>query len=230
MINLPKIIRLSRAGDFDRVFEESLRSARPIPLPVRLRLSAPHSVAASAIGLALQRVVDLTYMPTDVTRELLTALIDRQQPDGSFGTLGATAVAAAALAAVTRQVDSLSGLRAGQECMTAAERDQLRAAAVAACEALASACTLFGGRIGARLGMDPIDAAIVLWQAAPSPRLAAAADVDRLLESAERAGLFHDRSAAPLLERFTSIRHTATTDRPSHPAPFARRHRSAHAA
>lgn len=212
MFSIPRVVKLSQAGEFERVLEEALRSSRLLPLPVRLRLSEPVVVAAAAAGLALKRIVELTYKPTPATAVMTELLLVRQRADGSFGGAAATAIAAAALDAVARQADSLAGYRGGLEHLPDDLRARLAAALDHALAALGSMTAMFGGRLGARgLGggaaaLDPMDAAIVLWQVAGSPRLASAVGADELLATAERAGLFHDRAAAPLLERFTSIR------------------------
>ncbi len=206
MINLPRMLRLVRAGEFDRLLNDSLRSNRLVPLRVRLRLSEPESLPAAAIGIALQRVVDLTYKPTEITAALLESLLTRQRADGTFGNTGATVVAAAALGAVARQLDSLAGLRAGRESMPEELSRQLHAALDRAAQALTLATGDFGGRLSSFGALDPIDGAIILWRLVDHPRLAAAANLERVLERAERRGLFHDPSSAPLLERLTSIR------------------------
>jgi len=69
-----------------RHFEPLLRGISPIGLelamPLHLRLAAQ---PAAVIGLALRRIIEMTYGPTPGSRELTAALLHLQNDDGSFG-------------------------------------------------------------------------------------------------------------------------------------------------
>jgi hypothetical protein len=72
-----------------RHFEPLLRGVSPIglelPMPLRLRLAGQ---PAAVIALALRRVLEITYGPTALSRELTEALLQMQNDDGSFGAAG----------------------------------------------------------------------------------------------------------------------------------------------
>ncbi len=75
-----------------------------MPLALQARLTQP----VAAAGLGLRRLVELTYGPTPLSRDMTAALLDGQGPDGSFqGTCDrdplATATAVGGLAAVLRE-------------------------------------------------------------------------------------------------------------------------------
>ncbi len=84
-----------------------------MPLALQARLTQP----TAASGLGLRRLVELTYGPTPLSRDMTAALLDGQLPDGSFqGTCDrdplATATAVAGLTAVLRD-HPLAGRDAG---------------------------------------------------------------------------------------------------------------------
>lgn len=107
MISLPRLARLAESREFDRLLDEVIRNGRPLPLAIRLRLCDPEALPAAAVGLALQRVVQLTYKPTPLSAMLARMLVEMQHEDGSFGTAGSTAIAVAGLLALADQVRSL---------------------------------------------------------------------------------------------------------------------------
>ncbi len=109
MLSVHQIERQFRA----RHFESLLRGVAPIgidwPLPLQIRLG---SQPVAAMALALKRVIELTYGPTALSRELTQAIIDQQNADGSFGDSGirgplgdplATAAVIAALSALAHE-------------------------------------------------------------------------------------------------------------------------------
>lgn len=103
MLSMPRLVRLAETGQFDRLLEETLRNGRPLPLAARLRLSAPESIAASAISLALSRMTELTHRPTEGSQLLAGMLLAHQEADGSFGSPAVTASAMEALLALLEQ-------------------------------------------------------------------------------------------------------------------------------
>lgn len=213
MLNLPRIARLSVAGDFERMLEEVSRNGRPLPLPVRLRLSEPAGLPAAAAGLALQRITQLTYRPTPVAIGMARALVALRGEDGKFGTLAATAVALAGLLAFSDQVRSLPGsaqvdpdLRREVDASIAAALHRLhRAQEESPAARLGERPTLIG---------DELDSAIVLWQLGLDPRFASAVRFEDLLASVEDRGLRHERATGALLERVAAAaeatKHEAT--------------------
>lgn len=208
MISLPRLARLAEAREFDRLLDEVARNGRPLPLPVRLRLSQPDSLPAAATGLALQRVVQLTYRPSALIALLARTLLDLQQDDGSFGSTGATAIAVASLLALADQVRSIPAAWARLEDRSgsarSATREELEHAALRAMHALFEAQErTIGALIDGQTGLigDKLDSAIVLWQLGTDPRFAAMIRYEDLLASVVDAGIAHDRAAGPLVER-----------------------------
>lgn len=116
MLNVYQIERHFRGGNFDPLLRGVAPIGLELPLPLLVRLSGQR---AAVIALALKRVVELTYGPTALSRELTAALLDRQNGDGSFGEgardtlVGsgdplATAAAIAALTALAQDHSSAS--------------------------------------------------------------------------------------------------------------------------
>ncbi len=203
MLNLPRIARLSVAGDFERMLEEVCRNGRPLPLPVRLRLSEPAGLSAAAAGLALQRIIQLTYRPTPVSIGLARTLVVLRDEDGKFGTLAATAVALAGLLAFSDQVKSLPTLSQVDPDLRRAVDESIAAALHRLHRAQEESPAMPGARLGERPSLigDELDSAIVLWQLGLEPRFANAIRYEDLLASVEDRGLRHERATGPLLER-----------------------------
>lgn len=213
MISLPRIARFADAQDFDRLLDEITRNGRPISLPVRLRLSEPAGIASAALGLALQRCIELTYRPMPISTGLASRLLDEMREDGSFGTVAGTAIAVAGLLAFRDQAWANARLRraaGGQDDCTLERMEtmlhQIDLGIAAAWHWLRqrqeqSAALRFDGPSG--LIGDELDSAIVLWQLGLEPRFARAVRFADLLDAVEDAGLVHERRTAPLLARLT---------------------------
>lgn len=110
MLSPFRVARLVASEEFDRLLNEVLMNARPVPLAARVRLSEQGALAASALGLALKRLTQLTWRPEPPAAELARQLIDRQSPDGAIGTPASTACAVAGLLALQEQVRSMPGV------------------------------------------------------------------------------------------------------------------------
>jgi len=193
MLALPRIAKLSLAGDHDRLLNDILHNGRPVPLAARIRLSASEAVRPAALGLALRRIAELTYRPVDEAAAIVTALLEEQRPDGSFGSIAATAAAVAGLSAF---IDQHRPLRIAS--------DRPDAFAIGSAEAaLASALTWLDA-LGAdaradRLIGDRLDSALIAWLFQSDPRLAGWRGFGPLLIAIDRAGLHHDRETSALL-------------------------------
>ncbi|MCE9588971.1 MAG: hypothetical protein K8S99_00420 [Planctomycetes bacterium] len=95
MLNLRAIDRHFHLGRFDLLADAVADNGLGLPLPLRVRVTGSR-VAAVAMG--LKRVIELTYGPTSLSREMTSSLLTLQQPDGSFeGDPLATAAVLAAL-------------------------------------------------------------------------------------------------------------------------------------
>lgn len=200
MLNLPRIARLSVTNDVQRMFDEVCRNARPLPLPVRMRLMDRDGLEAAAAGLALQRVTQLTYRPTPVAIGLARSLAGMQQECGLIGTIASTGVALAGLMAFADQVRSLPSTsqvdpdlrRRVDDAVSAGLHRLHRAQEEAPADRLGDRPTLIG---------DELDSAIILWQLGLEPRFIRSVRFEDLLAAVEDRGLRHDRSTGPLLER-----------------------------
>lgn len=205
MINIPRLSHLADTQRFDRMLDEVARNGRPLPLAVRLRLSHAQCLPGAALGLALQRVCELTYRPTEASIRLLEGLLEARRDDGSFGPAAATAVALAALCAVVHQLDALPG-RASPRFIDEELERRARAAVPGAIAWLAALqddgdeVDLFDESHG--LVGDEVDSAIVLWQLGFEPRFTGAIRFADLLDAVDAHGLRHDRSTAQLVGRF----------------------------
>lgn len=193
MLALPRIAKLSIAGDHDRLLNDILHNGRPVPLAARIRLSAPETLRPAALGLALRRIAELTYRPFDDAAPIATALLEEQRPDGSFGSITATAAAVAGLSAF---VDQHRPLR------IASERPDARAVGAAEAGLMAALNWLdmltAGARPGGLIG-DRLDSALIAWLFQSDPRLAGWRGFGPLLRAIDRAGLHHDRETGALL-------------------------------
>lgn len=219
MLNLPRLARLAETGEFDRLINDVARNGRPLPLGVRLRLSEAGSLPAAALGLALQRVVQLTYRPNHVSCLLVRLLLAQRDQAGAFGGHASTAVALAALFAFADQVATLPGGRDPAAAGPSAPIDpalhtEIHRAIAGALHALHAAQNpgVVGGVAARRGGLfqssggligDELDSAIVLWQLGLEPRFAAAVRLEDLLTAAFSRGMHHDRTAGPLLDRLS---------------------------
>lgn len=80
MLSIHAIDRSLQSRDYDRLLRDLGRNGLVMPLPLRVQLAES---AAGARGLGLRRLIELTYGPTDLTRELMGALIRAQSPGGA---------------------------------------------------------------------------------------------------------------------------------------------------
>lgn len=87
MLSVYQIQRHFQTGHFDPLLRGVAPIGMALPLPLQVRLSGQ---PAAVIALALKRVLELTYGPTALSRELTAALLDRQNADGSFGEAAST--------------------------------------------------------------------------------------------------------------------------------------------
>ncbi len=179
MINIRKIERLIDAGQWIDLIDALVANGRPMPLSLRLRLGEPDSVVMSALGLSLQRIVELTYTLGPEALETAARLCDHflavpgtraPRPCGA-----AVAIGAAALADLARQAEQCGRGLAGP--LADRIESSLRAGTWLLAEALPAqaAGAAAGGRAGGAADHDAtaLDAAVLLWQAADRPALRA---------------------------------------------------------
>lgn len=150
MLTARRIQRTAAAGAFPRLLHDVLDNGRELPAAVRRRLGERPGVAAAALGIGLQRVAELSFGRCGEADDVANLLLARQQPDGGFGGVAATACATAGLLA--------HGASGGATLRQAGsgERDwEIEPALLAAASWLASA--LAAG------AADEVDAAVVVW-------------------------------------------------------------------
>lgn len=80
MLSIHTIDRALQSKDYDRLLRDLGRNGLVMPLPLRVQLAES---AAGARGLGLRRLIELTYGPTALTRQLIRSLIDAQSPLGA---------------------------------------------------------------------------------------------------------------------------------------------------
>jgi hypothetical protein len=85
MISRRQIERLARSEAYGVLAERILENGRCLSDTGRRRLCQPLGAAAAGLGLALQRLAELTYGPDPLGNELLDRLCAEQREDGLFG-------------------------------------------------------------------------------------------------------------------------------------------------
>ncbi|MGB0768490.1 MAG: hypothetical protein ACPGYV_12365 [Phycisphaeraceae bacterium] len=80
MLSIHAIDRALEAKAFDRLLSDLGRNGLVMPLPLRVQLAES---AAGARGLGLRRLIELTYGPTALTRQVIASLIRAQSPTGA---------------------------------------------------------------------------------------------------------------------------------------------------
>src|SRR5690606_18238521 len=84
MINILQIDRLVEQRAWERLIERILQNGRGGSLHVRLRLARREAAAPAALGLAIQRLCELTFGPTPIARGLVAQLLHLQDRSGGF--------------------------------------------------------------------------------------------------------------------------------------------------
>ncbi len=82
MLTLPTIQRCHRTRDHERLLRALQDNGLMLPLPLRVRLS---SLPTAVTALGLRRVVELSYGPTPLSREMLAGLLAWWQGCGPRG-------------------------------------------------------------------------------------------------------------------------------------------------
>lgn len=202
MLTTNRIDRMVSGGDFDRLLNDILSNGRGTPIAVKLRLSEAETLPAAAMGLALQRLVELTFVPGEESHLLVAALLDKQADDGSFGSTAATAVAVAGLQAF---LDQTRPMRWYLDSRRPALESLIRRVETAIPAALITLDSV------AEEG-DATDVMILAWQFGALGSLHTWPGYARVARAVERHALRHDRSASRLL--------AATERQPKQGKPF----------
>lgn len=211
MLTVDRIAKLISAQRWSTLLDELLRNGRPLPLLARARLHDSANEPLCALGLGLQRAVELAYAPSDA----LLLIADRLA--SALGTtacaLGASARDAAqppstvAIAVGARALaDLLDGARERGWAIAHSPVGERAAGALAHAAHQLHAAQVHTGASGRDRGLvgDLLDSALVLWQLAGRGGAAARVDppVDlRALDRAlDRRGAWRDRDCAIVLE------------------------------
>ena len=99
-----RLVGLAERLEWDALLGAVIRNGRPVALPVRVCLSEESGACGSALGLALCRAVELTYLPGPESHSLAMLALGSQLEDGSFGSVAGTACAAAGLRVYEEQL------------------------------------------------------------------------------------------------------------------------------
>lgn len=80
MLSIHTIDRCLDTNDYDRLLRDLDRNGLVMPLPLRVQLAES---PVGAKGLGLRRLIELTYGPTALSRQLIDSLIRAQSPMGA---------------------------------------------------------------------------------------------------------------------------------------------------
>jgi hypothetical protein len=80
MLSIQTIDRTLESKDYDRLLRDLTRNGLVMPLPLRVQLAES---PVGAKGLGLRRLIELTYGPTSLSRQLIADLLRVQSPTGA---------------------------------------------------------------------------------------------------------------------------------------------------
>ena len=80
MLSIHTIDRTLENKDYDRLLRDLAQNGLVMPLPLRVQLAES---AVGAKGLGLRRLVELTYGPTALAKQLIAGLLRAQSPTGA---------------------------------------------------------------------------------------------------------------------------------------------------
>ena len=80
MLSIHTIDRALESKDYDRLLRDLTRNGLVMPLPLRVQLAES---PVGAKGLVLRRLVELTYGPTALSKQLIASLLRAQSPTGA---------------------------------------------------------------------------------------------------------------------------------------------------
>ncbi len=181
MLSEFRIRKLVSSQHFSQLLDELAHNGRPIGLSVQLRLSDPENLTIASIGLAIQRMTEITFAANQTTSDLIRLLLHAQHSDGGFGSIAGSAIALHALFDARSQCGVASMLQhdidraIGPVLMWLAQRQRA------------------SGVIG-----DAIDASICRWQLGRCDAFRVAIRWHDFVEATEAMPV--SRDTAPLIE------------------------------
>jgi hypothetical protein len=202
MISIDRIERWAGRGQFEALLDGVIQNGRPLPLALRLRLSAPESLEVASLALGLQRIMELSYCPhpgaLGVARRLCGHLNDLPEADVEQRPMAAALVAAVGGLLALREQLRLFG-HPGLDRLEGEIDSGIAAVNHALLEAAArsGSSPALRGLIG-----DGVESAAVLWQLAACPEARAAlpaVDAQALRRGLHRSGAWKDSACAALL-------------------------------
>ena len=214
MLAANQIARLLESKDFAQLVDRILTNGRCRSLLARQMLRQAGVVKVAAIGLGLQRIIELTYRPTPMADSLATMLLELQLESGLFNVVldgdgcgderrsavapfrpGAVAPVREQLGVLGASAVAIHGLirwRRQSECARAAN---LAVASTAVERGLDAIAEVFDRHKETGQWADfAVDWAIVLWQLGDIEAFRARVPIDELLDmlDAGDANLLHD--------------------------------------
>ena len=184
MISRRQIERLARSEAYGVLAERILGNGRCLSDTGRRRLCRPLGASAAGLGLALQRLAELTYGPDPLGDELLSRLCAEQREDGLFGAgpNPSPAASAAALKGLMvwgdRQAEH--GRACEEEVMASIQRG------------LYELCALLERESNAAI--DDTDLAVILFQLADRPAFRRQVHLESLIDRLQHpAGAMSER-------------------------------------
>lgn len=183
MMTAQRLVGLAERLEWDALLDAVIRNGRPVPISVRMRLSRDPGAGACAVGLALCRAVELTYLPGAESHALAILTLANHLEDGSFGSIAGSSCAAAGLRAYEEQ------LRAGLGDTSAIAR-------------VAEASDRGVQAVMAHLMSDdaePVDLAIALWVLSGRLRASESWWTMELRARGVDLGLAHDASLSTIV-------------------------------
>jgi hypothetical protein len=204
MMSVQKIERLVERGQTEALLEAVVQNGRPLPLGVRLRLGeSVASVRAAGLGLALQRVVELSYGPDPAALRIAERLLDQLcEVDGLEGpdrpSPASLVVALAGLEDLLAQLERFGHPAEGFVGEGLVHASAAVAHVLLEAAALSNADPATRGLVG-----EAVDSAVVLWQLAGRARLAdrlrPGVELSQLQRAAVRHALWKQPHCGPVL-------------------------------
>lgn len=200
MLSVTMLQRYFDATQFDRLVKGVASNGSPLPLPLVARLGYP----AAGTALALRRLVELTYGPTSLSRQMTSLLLALQRTGGAFAGGEercplATAAAAAALGTILRD-------HGGDERVESAYEQ-----AIAALASMQDSNGLFGGAGDRSLQDRASTSAFVFSVLADDDRFRETVRLADLQRWFDTHGTRLDRPTAELYRRATARQPVALT-------------------
>ncbi len=174
MISPQNISRMIKSKSYRPLIQRILGNGRCYAPAVISRLCQPPLDAPAALGLALQRTVELTYSSSPLIDDLVYKLLKHQNSSGFFGRSASPELAASAIA--------LRGLQVG---MAQFEEEASSPARQALDRGMATLIRLLNS--DAVQSIDHIDTAVILWQLGDLQLFRVRVDIAQLLKQLKHA-------------------------------------------